>query len=85
MDFDSGKTSGGMNEESLGRIVEMRTAQGEYHGVGKVVGYQEQPTYKILTPTGKLVSWAAHLCQEPGLSKQAGDELLPSSGPQPGK
>lgn len=73
-----------MNEESLGRIVEMRSAQGSYEGVGKVIGYIERPTFHILTPSGKRISWAAHLCVEPGLSKEAGDELLPWNGPDVG-
>lgn len=65
-----------MNEESVGRIVEMRTVQGAYHGVGKVLGYQGNPTYTILTPAGKRVSWMADLCIEPGLSREATEELF---------
>lgn len=71
-----------MNDDSLGRIVEMWTAQDSYHGVGMVVAYQEQPTFVIRTPDGRQTSWAAHLCREPGLSKEAGDELMPQEGRQ---
>ena len=74
-----------MNEESLGRIVEMRTAQGAYHGVGMVVGYAGHPTIIVRTPDGRRVSWAAHLCRHTALSKQAGDELFPPEGQQPGE
>ncbi len=65
-----------MNEESVGRIVEMRTVQGAYHGVGKVIGYQAEPTFIIHTPAGKRVSWVAALCIKPGLSQEATDDLF---------
>jgi hypothetical protein len=74
-----------MSADSLGRIVEMWTGQNSYHGVGMVVGYQEQPTFLIRTPDGGHISWAAHLCREPGLSKEAGDELMPQKAPQASK
>lgn len=72
-----------MNEESLGRIVEMWTAQGTYHGVGMAVAYCERPTMIIRTPAGKQVSWSADLCREPGLSVEAGQELIPQDNWEP--
>ncbi len=65
-----------MNEESIGRIVEMRTLQSAYQGVGKVIGYQKSPTFMILTPAGKIVSWVAELCSEAVLSEEAVKEIF---------
>lgn len=65
-----------MNEESLGRIVEMRTMQSAYQGVGKVLGYQKNPTYVILTPAGKVVHWPAEMCVEAVISQEAAEELF---------
>lgn len=74
-----------MNEESIGRIVEMRSLQGDYHGVGKVIGYQRNPTFIILTPAGKMVFWQADLCSEAILSEEAVKEIFAHVGRLEGK
>ena len=37
---------------------------GSIRAVGKLVGYQDEPTAYIRKPDGELVAWAASLCRE---------------------
>ena len=68
------------NETNIGRVAEMRTAQGQYHGVGKVIAYIDRPAFIIRTPAGQEVAWLVELCKlesESALSQAAIDQLLP--------
>jgi hypothetical protein len=45
-------------------VVAQFGADGSIRAIGKLVGYQDEPTAYIRKPDGELVAWAASLCRE---------------------
>ena len=46
-------------------VVAQYGGDGSIRAIGKLVGYQDEPTAFIRKPDGELVAWAASLCRKP--------------------
>jgi hypothetical protein len=54
----------GVDQSSLGKIIVLETAKGEFNGIGQMVGYSYQPTVYIRFADGSQASWSAALTRE---------------------
>ena len=69
-----------VNENTLGKLIIARTAQGAIMAVGQQVSWTDGPTVSIRKPNGERIFWRADLC-EVIADEDAANWLVPLCGP----
>jgi hypothetical protein len=52
-----------VDETSLGKVVVISTAQGNFHAIGQMVIYAEEPTIGVMLPNGQIAHWRADMAR----------------------